>query len=72
MVWAFEKASGQQVPFKIAARRPGDVASSYAAPDLAASLLNWKAQRGLEDMCADTWRWQSRNPNGYAAADARA
>jgi UDP-glucose 4-epimerase len=67
MVWAFEKASGQQVPFKIAGRRPGDVASSFASPDLAAKLLNWRAQRGLEEMCTDTWRWQSRNPNGYVA-----
>jgi UDP-glucose 4-epimerase len=68
MVWAFEKASGRNVPFKIGPRRPGDVGSSYAAPGLAASLLGWKAARGLDQMCADAWRWQSGNPSGYADA----
>ena len=67
MVKAFERASGKKVPYKIAPRRPGDVAACYAHPDLAHKLLGWKAQRGLEEMCADTWRWQDRNPKGYAA-----
>lgn len=70
MVRAFEAASGRPVPYRIAARRPGDIASCYADPRLAARLLGWKAERGLEPMCADAWRWQSGNPDGYGAAGA--
>ena len=66
IVKAFELASGRSVPYKIAARRPGDIASCYADPQRAFNLLNWRAERGLSAMCADTWRWQSGNPNGYA------
>jgi UDP-glucose 4-epimerase len=66
MVWAFEKASGKAVPFKIGPRRAGDVASSYADAGQALVLLGWKAERGLEAMCQDAWRWQSNNPNGYS------
>lgn len=58
MVRAFEKASGRPVPYRIAPRRPGDIAQCYADPALAASLLGWKAERGIEAMCADSWRWQ--------------
>jgi UDP-glucose 4-epimerase len=58
MVRAFEQASGRPVPYRIAPRRPGDIAQCYADPTLAASLLGWKAERGIEAMCADTWRWQ--------------
>jgi UDP-glucose 4-epimerase len=65
MVHAFEQASGRPVPYKIAPRRPGDIASCYADPALAFNLLGWKAQRGLNEMCADAWRWQEGNPNGY-------
>lgn len=65
LVRAFEKASGQPVPYQFAARRPGDVASSYASPERAASLLGWQPQRNLDDMCADSWRWQRGNPEGY-------
>ena len=65
MVSAFEKASGQQIPYKIVGRRPGDIASCYADPTLAERLLGWKATRGLEEMCVDTWRWQNMNPRGY-------
>jgi UDP-glucose 4-epimerase len=65
MVKAFEKDSGQSVNFEIAPRREGDVASCYADPTLAASELNWEAKKGLQDMCADSWRWQSNNPDGY-------
>jgi UDP-glucose 4-epimerase len=65
MIRAFEQASGKSVPFEIVARRPGDVAACYADPALAAQRLNWKATRTLADMCADTWRWQSQNPQGY-------
>lgn len=65
MIAAFEKASGKPVPYQIVARRPGDIASCYADPSLAESLLGWKAELGIEAMCADTWRWQSNNPDGY-------
>ena len=68
MVQAFEKASGRAVPYRIAGRRPGDIASCYADPALANKLMGWNAARDLETMCRDTWRWQSRNPNGYAEA----
>nr|MDP2190824.1 UDP-glucose 4-epimerase GalE [Rhodoferax sp.] len=66
MVRAFEQASGKPVPFRAAPRRAGDVAACYADPAQAWALLGWRAQRGLEAMCADAWRWQSDNPNGYA------
>jgi len=67
MVRAFERASGRPVPYRIAARRPGDIAACYADPQLALELLGWRAERGLDAMCADTWRWQSANPKGFAA-----
>lgn len=66
VVKAFEAASGRAVPYRIVARRPGDVASCYANPSLANQLLGWQAQRGLPQMCEDAWRWQSRNPDGFA------
>jgi UDP-glucose 4-epimerase len=65
MVRAFEKASGRRIPYKIAPRRSGDIASCYADPKLAYDLMGWRAERGLEEMCVDTWRWQSANPKGY-------
>lgn len=58
MVRGFEQASGRPVPYRIVARRPGDVAACWADPALAERLLGWKAQHGLERMCADAWRWQ--------------
>ncbi|HEX2540030.1 MAG TPA: UDP-glucose 4-epimerase GalE [Caldimonas sp.] len=67
LVRAFERASGRPVPYDIAPRRPGDVASCYADPSLAERLLGWRATRDLDAMCADTWRWQTANPNGYDA-----
>ena len=67
MLRAFEKASGKPVPYRVAARRPGDIASCYADPALAHQLLGWQAMRGLDAMCADGWRWQSGNPRGFAA-----
>ncbi|MDO9165578.1 MAG: UDP-glucose 4-epimerase GalE, partial [Rhodoferax sp.] len=66
MVLAFEKASGQPVPYRLAERRAGDIAACYADPAQALALLGWRAERGMEAMCADAWRWQSGNPNGYA------
>ncbi|GEC94321.1 UDP-glucose 4-epimerase [Zoogloea ramigera] len=65
VVKAFEKASGRPVPYEIVARRPGDVAQCYAEPGLAERELGWRAQRGIDEMCADAWRWQSANPEGY-------
>jgi len=65
IVRAFEQASGQSVPYKIAPRRSGDVASCYADPQRAFELLGWRAERGIDAMCADTFRWQRSNPNGY-------
>ncbi|MGZ5183541.1 MAG: UDP-glucose 4-epimerase GalE [Caldimonas sp.] len=67
LVRAFERASGRAVPFEIAPRRPGDVAACYADPAAAERLLGWKARRDLDAMCADSWRWQQANPDGYAA-----
>ena len=65
MVHAFEKANGVKVPYKIAPRRAGDIAECYADATKSRELLGWKAEKTLEDMCRDSWRWQSRNPNGY-------
>lgn len=66
MVKAFSKACGKDIPYEIKPRRLGDVAMCYADPAKAARVLGWKAERGLDEMCADSWRWQSQNPNGYA------
>ncbi|GGC06814.1 UDP-glucose 4-epimerase [Marinobacterium zhoushanense] len=65
MVKAFEDASQRPVPYQLVARRPGDIASCYADPTKARTELNWSARRGLQQMMADAWRWQSQNPNGY-------
>ncbi|MEP6655973.1 MAG: UDP-glucose 4-epimerase GalE [Betaproteobacteria bacterium] len=61
---AFEQASGRPIPYEIVERRPGDVAACYAEVSRARTLLGWEARRGLSDMCADAWRWQSANPGG--------
>ena len=66
VVRAFEAASGKKVPYEIVAPRPGDVAECYAATEKAEQLLGWRAQYGLERMCADHWRWQEMNPRGFA------
>jgi len=68
MVRAFEEASGCSVPYRVTARRAGDIAACYADPTLAANLLGWRAQLGLAQMCADSWRWQRMNPQGYRTA----
>jgi len=65
MVKAFEDASGRPVPYHIAPRRAGDIATCYADAKYAKEILDWEANRGIEEMCIDTWRWQSQNPNGY-------
>jgi UDP-glucose 4-epimerase len=65
VIHAFEKVWGKELPWKFFERRPGDLPVSYADPSKAERELGWKAQRGLEEMCADAWRWQSLNPQGY-------
>ena len=65
MVHAFERVTGKKIPYEITARRPGDLATVYASPDKSAELLGWKAQYNLDDMCRDTWAWQTKNPMGY-------
>lgn len=65
MVKAFGKACGKEIPYEIKPRREGDIAMCYADPAKALKVLGWKAERGLEEMCEDTWRWQSQNPQGY-------
>ncbi len=66
MVRAIEKASGKKVPYQIVARRPGDIAQCFADPSFALQEIGWKAERGLDEMAEDTWRWQSNNPDGYS------
>lgn len=65
IVKAFEKASGVKINYKIAPRRPGDLATCYSDPSKANKELGWKAERDLEKMCEDSWRWQKNNPNGF-------
>lgn len=65
MVKAFSKACGRDLPYEIKPRREGDIAMCYADPAKAFKVLGWKAERGLDEMCEDSWRWQSQNPNGY-------
>ena len=65
MIKAFSKAVGKDIPYSIKPRRPGDIATCYADPAKAKAELGWEAKRGIDEMCADGWRWQSQNPNGY-------
>ena len=65
MVKAFERVTGKAVPYKITERRPGDLGMVYASPEKSAQVLGWKAKFGLDEMCRDTWNWQSKNPMGY-------
>ena len=67
MIHAFEKACGKKLPYKICARRDGDIAACYACPDKAKKDLAWEAKFGIEEMCASQWKWQSGNPRGYEA-----
>jgi UDP-glucose 4-epimerase len=64
VIHAFEKASSRTIPYEIVARRAGDIAQCWAEPGLAFTKLGWKATRGLAEMCEDSWRWQSNNPEG--------
>lgn len=65
LVRSFEAATGRHVPYRITARRPGDIAECWADPSAAARLLGWRAERSIEQACADGWRWQRQHPNGY-------
>jgi len=65
VVKAFEKASGKTIAYEIADRRPGDIAACFADPSLAKNEMGWSATRGLDQMCIDSWNWQSKNPNGF-------
>ncbi len=65
MVKAFEKASGKKIAYKIVDRRAGDIAKCFADPSYAKEALDWEATKGIDQMCSDTWNWQSNNPNGY-------
>ena len=67
VVRAYAAASGREIPHRVVARRPGDVAACYADPALAGRLLGWQARHDLDRMCADSWRWQSMNPRGFDA-----
>lgn len=68
MVAAFSEASGKEIAYKIAPRRPGDIAECWADASKAQTELGWTATHTLDDMVSDTWRWQSNNPNGYPDA----
>jgi len=65
VVAAFERASGVAIPYAVVDRRPGDVAACYADPAKAAATFGWRAEKGIDEMCADAWRWQKTNPSGY-------
>ena len=65
VIRAFEKAAGKPIPYQVGPRRPGDVPAYWGDPTLARQTLGWQAKRSLDQMCADSWRWQSNNPNGY-------
>ena len=67
MIKAFQRVSGKEIPYQIMPRRPGDSASCFANPGLAARALGWRAELNLDDMCRDAWNWQRANPNGYSA-----
>ncbi|CAN7979357.1 unnamed protein product, partial [Ixodes persulcatus] len=66
VIAAFEEASGVRVPYDVLERRPGDVAKMVASSELARDELGWKADKSLRHMCEDVWRWQKKNPTGYA------
>jgi len=67
IVHAFEKASGRKIPYKIKGRRPGDIAECFSDPAKAEAKLGWKAEKDINDMCEDAWKWQLNNPNGYSS-----
>lgn len=66
IIKAFEKVSGKKVPYKIVQRRLGDISTCYSDSSYAKEVLNWESKKTIDDMCADSWKWQSNNPNGYS------
>lgn len=68
VVEAFAKASGRKIPYQLTERRPGDIAKCFADPQKALQELDWRAERGMEQMCASAWKWQKNNPNGFETA----
>ena len=72
LVHAFERVNGCKIPLRVLPRRPGDVERMWADPALAASLLGWSSTHGVDAMCADGWRWQQGNPQGYEVEPATA
>lgn len=70
MIETFQRVNNVNIPYRITDRRPGDIASYYADPSKSERMLGWQADKGLDDMCADTWRWQIMNPNGYSQVKA--
>ncbi|HSO64521.1 MAG TPA: GDP-mannose 4,6-dehydratase, partial [Ornithinibacter sp.] len=70
LLHSFERACGHELPHEVVARRPGDIAASYADPTRAETELGWRATRTVDDMCLDTWRWQRDNPEGYPTTRA--
>ena len=71
VIHAFGKACGRDLPYVIDPRRPGDIAECWCDPAKAKQELGWQAEYGIEDMCRDSWNWQSRNPDGYKTAQAQ-
>lgn len=69
VIHAYEKACGHKLPYSIKPRRAGDIAACYADPSKAEKELGWKAQYGIDEMCASSWNWQSKNPKGYGETD---
>ncbi len=67
MIHAFERASGREIPYEVVDRRPGDLPAFWADPTKAEQELGWRTSRTVDDMCRDTWTWQSQNPQGYDA-----
>ena len=65
VVKAFKESSGKKIAYKIVDRRAGDISKCYSDPSYAKEVLGWEAKKTIEDMCADSWRWQSSNPDGY-------
>ena len=65
LVHAFTSSTGVDIPYKIVDRRPGDIAECWADPSKARTMLEWSAEKSIDDICTDAWRWQTKNPNGY-------
>ncbi len=67
VIAAFERVTGKTIPYELVGRRAGDVTEAWAEPSLARELLGWESKRSLEEMLADAWRWQEKNPDGYGS-----